>query len=713
MTDQPEAKQSDAANSATNVSGGVNASAERIDIGADVVGRDKVIGTYIEHYHAGGEAASSKPKVYHNLPQPDYGQFIGREQELRRVHELLSPASRHFVVTVDGIGGIGKSALALEVASHYLRDFDHIPSEERFEAIIWTSAKQNLLTVDGIVQRRQALRTLDDIYTAIAVTLQREDITRARPVEQSEVVRNALIQQRTLLVVDNLETIDDEMVFEFLRDLPAPTKAIVTTRHRIDVAYPLRLTGMPWDDAQVLIAQECIKKKVDLSANDVERLYDRTGGVPLAMVWSIAQMGMGYSVERVLHRLGQPTSDIARFCFQEAVSHLHDEPAYHLLMALSIFVSETSREMLGIAAELTELDRDDSLVLLERFSLVNHRAGHFVLLPLTKVFVSGIADETFLNCCRQRALQWINDRLKVFVESQWSKSALQEIERENYLSLIDWAFTAGYEADALLALRRLHWYLWSAGYWADLFHYLPIGIHVAERNGDMAYLTRFHRHLGNLYRFQGDIAKALYHLEVAVQSANETTDIALQVEVLRSIGMAHLANDDINSARNFLLRGLAVLEQDSESASVTRLGLKSHTLNNLSEVCFKEDRLDEALKILKDSQIAAEQSNNGPSLVVINRLRGRIAFRRNQLDDAERHFALSLELSRSLGLYQDEGYAEKWLARTALSRDDHELAMSHAMKSQEIFSSLQMADQLRDLTMIFASLESGQMSQDA
>ncbi|CAG0984033.1 hypothetical protein ANRL4_02055 [Anaerolineae bacterium] len=115
MTDQPEEQQPESANSVTNVSGGVNANAEQINVGADVVGRDKIVN--IEHYYASGEAALGKPQVYHNLPQPDYGQFIGREQELTRVHELLLPTSRHFVVTIDGIGGIGKSALACQCAA--------------------------------------------------------------------------------------------------------------------------------------------------------------------------------------------------------------------------------------------------------------------------------------------------------------------------------------------------------------------------------------------------------------------------------------------------------------------------------------------------------------------------------------------------------------------------------------------------------------------
>ena len=55
--------------------------------------------------------------------------------------------------------------------------------EERFEAIIWTLAKATVLTADGIAPRQQFTRTLGDIYTTIAVTLERKAITRARPEE--------------------------------------------------------------------------------------------------------------------------------------------------------------------------------------------------------------------------------------------------------------------------------------------------------------------------------------------------------------------------------------------------------------------------------------------------------------------------------------------------------------------------------------------------
>jgi LuxR family glucitol operon transcriptional activator len=96
------------------------------------------------------------PRIYHNLPQPDYGTFIGREEELAQGHRILRPYphSQEHLVTIDGIGGIGKSALALETAHRYLREYEALLEEERFGAIIWTSAKSSVLTADGIKPRQ-------------------------------------------------------------------------------------------------------------------------------------------------------------------------------------------------------------------------------------------------------------------------------------------------------------------------------------------------------------------------------------------------------------------------------------------------------------------------------------------------------------------------------------------------------------------------------
>jgi hypothetical protein len=134
------------------------------------------------------------------------------------------------------------------------------------------------------------------------------------------------------------------------------------------------------------IAQECHRRAVELSDIDSKRLYERTGGVPLAIEWSIAQVAFGYEIESVLERLGNPFNDVSAYCFQGSLELIKDKPAYTLLMSLALFDYDASREELGFIADLSEDNRDDGLVDLEKLSLVNRSSNRFSMLPLTLSF---------------------------------------------------------------------------------------------------------------------------------------------------------------------------------------------------------------------------------------------------------------------------------------------------------------------------------------
>jgi predicted ATP-dependent serine protease len=140
---------------------------------------------------------------------PSRGEFIGREKEKAQVREAL--ASRSFLVTIDGIGGIGKTALALEVA-HELWE------EGRYKAVIWIEARRELV--------------LSDILDIIARTLNYPYITQLLPEEKEPEVAKRLREQRCLLIVDSFETITDKSVVRFLLKLPEPSKALITSREQ-------------------------------------------------------------------------------------------------------------------------------------------------------------------------------------------------------------------------------------------------------------------------------------------------------------------------------------------------------------------------------------------------------------------------------------------------------------------------------------------------
>ncbi|MBW4523207.1 MAG: hypothetical protein KME16_26505 [Scytolyngbya sp. HA4215-MV1] len=335
----------------------------------------------------------SYQEVLHNLPQPDYINFVGRKTELEQLRKLLCPQDRIWTIVVDGIGGIGKSALALELAHRYLNEYVFLPQEERFEAIVWVSAKTSILTADGIKNRYHFISTIKNIFKEISIVLREDNINSERELlEQDLLIKRALGKQRTLLIVDNYETIDDERVNLFIRELPHPTKCIVTTRHRIDIADPIRLAAMPREDALALIRQECDKKGVQLSEEQIELLNRRTAGIPLAVVWSIAQVSHhGFGIDKVLRRLGDARGDIAQFCFESAIQDIKDKPAYKLLicitLALSSLRSSLSRQDIGYISDLSELDRDEGLVLLEKLSLINKDNGRFNTLPLVREYM--------------------------------------------------------------------------------------------------------------------------------------------------------------------------------------------------------------------------------------------------------------------------------------------------------------------------------------
>jgi LuxR family glucitol operon transcriptional activator len=481
-------------------------------------------------------ALPAPPKVYHNLPQPDYGTFIGREEELAQVHCILRPYphSQHALVTIDGIGGIGKSALALEVVHRYLRDYDRLSSEERFEAIIWTSAKSSVLTADGIAPRQQITRTLDDIYATIAVTLEREGITRARPEEQDELVTKALTRQRTLLIVDNLETVDDERVNAFLRELPAPTKAIVTTRHRLDVAYPVRLKGMPKADGLALIAQECEKKGMTLTEAEAGNLYDRTGGVPLAIVWSVAQMGYGYSPEAVLRRLGDAKGDIARYCFEGVVDRIRGNMAHRLLMALSVFATDASREALGYVADLAELDRDDGLAELDKLSLLNRQAGRFSLLPLTRSYLASELERMpqFDQSAFERMLTYYKQLVAPPPEVQvgipyWdgllNRAGEQSLEQEssNLTHVIRRALDQGRYAPSLDLFLYIVHFLYRWGLWDERLRLSREMCQAAHKLGDSAEAWLWIDAIGSVLHQRQQFSESIHALKTGKALAHQ------------------------------------------------------------------------------------------------------------------------------------------------------------------------------------------------
>jgi tetratricopeptide (TPR) repeat protein len=486
------------------------------------------------------EGQLSKAMPRHNLPPRDYEQFVGRQKELAEVRRLLGPKSRAYVITIDGIGGIGKSALALETAYTFVDQYAALPEAERFDAIVWASAKRSYLTADGILERRQVFRTLEDLFAAIAQVLDAPTITSARVEEQRTIVEEVLREQRTLLILDNLETVDDEDMLVFLRELPDPTKAIVTTRQRIDVAHPIRLSGMPHEDALALVEQETARKGVALASDAQAELWQRTGGVPLAIVWSIGLMGLGGSIESVLRRLGSGQSDIARFCFGESVGQIQGRDAYRLLLALALFDASVNRDMLGVVAGLgeDEFGRDTGLEDILRLSLANKESDRFSLLPITRTYVLGELARApdIERALREQQIECLANLAKPYAGLRWRPSdrLLLLQEGAHLQTLAEWCrHTDRYDV-LLRILPGLVRYYDLVGRISDALTIAQIGVNYARLVNDTEIIVAMQIFPISwvLRRRKHQHRQAEAALQDAISIAKQTGDVVRQCDAL-------------------------------------------------------------------------------------------------------------------------------------------------------------------------------------
>jgi DNA replication protein DnaC len=317
--------------------------------------------------------ASVKPK--HNLPIKK--KYIGREKEIKKILTVLRPypQSQNYLAAINGASGIGKSALALNIAHILKNKYTQMTAEERFESIIWVSTKGNV----------PAFRPLEHIYMTIAVVLGHPAITQLKINQQFDAICNLLVQQRTLLIIDNLETMEDDEIISFLRELPAPTKCIVTSQRRIDIGFPIQLQGMEAEEAKILIESECQPRKLALTAAESKILISNTEGAPLAMILSIAQIAKGFGVVIIHKNPEEPADETSNASIVDPLENINTN-VWKLLMALSLFSAGTSSQILGEVADLNKIDLDHGLSDLRKLS-IHPSTDKYWMLPQSQEYI--------------------------------------------------------------------------------------------------------------------------------------------------------------------------------------------------------------------------------------------------------------------------------------------------------------------------------------
>lgn len=222
----------------------------------------------------------------HNLPL-QLTTFVGREAHIKEVSDLILGAR---LVTLTGIGGVGKTRLSLQVAAETLGQFEHGA---------WFIELAPL---------GEAGLLADTVSTALSVPP--DSTTTAE-----ERLARFLTERRALLVIDNCEHLIEDVagfVDRLLRRCP-DVHVLTTSREGLAVMGEVlwRVPSLRVDDdaaAVELFAERARLVQPGFAVTDSNRhavadLCVRLDGIPLAIELATARLKM-LSVEQIAEHLG-------------------------------------------------------------------------------------------------------------------------------------------------------------------------------------------------------------------------------------------------------------------------------------------------------------------------------------------------------------------------------------------------------------------------
>jgi NB-ARC domain len=639
------------------------------------------------------------PRLYHNLPYPDYAHFIGRQAELSWLHQRLSSHERAWQLVITGIGGVGKSTLALVIAHRYRQRYEELSPQERFDAIIWISAKEEILTVQGREKSAlpgQIFRTLEDIYTTIAQTLEREDITRAVPEERDYLVQKVLSTQRTLLIVDNLESVTDERVKVFLRNVPPPTKCLITSREWVNVADIWKLIGLSKEEAQRMIVAETSVRNVNLNIVQQERLVERTAGLPLPIKLSVARMASGETFDQVMRWLGDATGDLPQYCVKgqfDIISQQSDN-AWKLLLACSLFDKNVSitREALGYVADVSLADRDDGIALMQRLSLLNcNTLDRFWMLPIVQVHAGAeLAVSILYQNFIERWLNWWLDFTRRNTSTlTYRAGSIQQVglDYPHILYAIRWCRQHQYWETVVQLAERIWYYPHILGLFTELAEMLEAAIYASRQLKDERREGKFVRRQGLLLWSQGR------YTEMLIGYLDKAEEIARRYKDDIELGFVlNLRSDTLFNQGHFQeaeVLSQTVLEIGKQQNEVE---LKILSVEQLAILEAIKQHYDEALALLDIGDQWCQEQNWPRKSAWNSHFRGSILSQQGESLAAEPFLINSLELAASWGERRLIARNKERLIQVYATTERLQLAIYTAQEAYDLYVRLGMLD---------------------
>lgn len=467
---------------------------------------------------------------YFRLLAPHCEQFVGRHDLIADLTDALN--SRHFIFSLDGMGGVGKSAVAIEVVRKIYEIGEHYP-------IISLSAKHRVWT--GVTGSRQAgFSGLGELLREMASVMGLEAKASLEELK-ADVIAN-LEGNPGILLLDNMEEVSDPGVLKFIsREVPEPTKVIVTSRiDRGLGGLTFSVKEMTPDEAKVLLTSELNRlgyHSYITEREPVEELIRVTGRLPLAIKWAcVLALERGNLAAAVRELKGSSLSkkEFLDFCFKTMFDTLPTRTREVALLC-PYLGEEWNTSTISIALDIS-LEEAAKCVheLKERGIIFASRTGDSSanqLLPLTVDF---LRDEFSRQTdFRNRVMKNLSDAFAT-TNTDGLLFSWSSVERVNFLSE---------------ATRQRH----SEGDFEKARQLVKLAIHL-DNSPELAFLN------GRIEYESGNIAAGLAYMKNALDlSRNSAQPLSADdVEVLAEALFKHGNQED---ERQALLLVLEILTQ--------------------------------------------------------------------------------------------------------------------------------------------------------
>lgn len=355
-----------------------------------------------------------KKGLIDNLPELNCEEieFVGRGKEIGDLKKLLLN-DKIRVISVVAAGGYGKTALTLKVLNDFKQE-----NKSPFEMIVWISFKTKQLDKTSFVDINNAIINMaamnEFVYNFIGGNAENS---------QQELIDLAK-QFNTLLVLDNLETINQQEMFPFIEEFCNYGRVLITSRvslGELDKRYDL--LPLIKNDALELANRMLSFYNLDdkFTNKDVEELTEEIlFSNPLSIKWAIRSLHDGATIEAIK----QGRENVVSFC----MSNVYDKISPLGKSILTLLAFNNSAMTMGqivyylqkTADDLVEIDT--AITQLTRACFIDKakmKQGFYELIEQGKIFMDSLTatsglKELFTN--KKREINTIHQDIAVASE---------------------------------------------------------------------------------------------------------------------------------------------------------------------------------------------------------------------------------------------------------------------------------------------------------